>query len=152
MNRTCAILVAAILVTSVSFSQSPYFHALRVKDIDASITWYCEVLGLNQYNRVDSKERGFKQVNLQNEFMLIELVELVEMVTPDEALKAFAQKTKLAGIHKVRFLVDEIEVFHNKLEKLGVEFYGNIVKDVVSGNSTFLVKDPDGNILQFFEK
>ena len=110
------------------------------------------MFNLESHNRVDNSERGFRQANLRNEQMLIELVELQEMITPGEVLKTISPKAQITGVYKIGFTVDDIDSWHDQLEKFNVEFYGNIVTDVVSGKKTFLIKDPEGNTLQFFEK
>ncbi|MCI0449101.1 MAG: VOC family protein [Chlorobi bacterium] len=129
----------------------PNFTAITVKNIDSSIAWYKKTLGLVQRNRVDSEERGFKQAVLTGSGIMIELVELKLMLSPQECLKDHQKGTELLGYYKFGFVVMEFDVWIKQLELLGVSFWGKVVTDEVSGQRTFLIADPDGNLIQFFD-
>ena len=136
----------------VNQTVKPYFAALVVTNIDNSIDWYKDIFGLELRNRVDSPERGFRQANLYSEFMLIELVELKSMLTPEEVLKDKTKGTELTGYYKMGFIVDDLEEWHSHLEKKQVRFEGRVVTDSQTGEKTFLINDPDNNLIQFFEQ
>ena len=131
---------------------SPYFSALIVTNIDSAVHWYTTYLPLNVRNRVDNAERGFKQVILENDGMLLELVELKSVLLPSKALESLPQGTRLVGYFKVGFSVADFDTWHQELEKKQVQFYGSTFTDPISGQRSFLVKDPDGNTVQFFEE
>ena len=145
-------LILFTICSTSTFSQTPYFQALVVSNIDTATSWYSKVLKLKLRNRVDSEERGFKQAILHNDKTMVELVELKNMVSENEALKSFPERTRLIGFYKIGFIADDLDECHNRLEKFNVKFYGKTVTDSVSGKRTFLVTDPDGNLVQFFEK
>jgi catechol 2,3-dioxygenase-like lactoylglutathione lyase family enzyme len=155
MKRKVLLLLSITFISFFSNSQEDsiksFFSAVYVTDIERSIEWYSKVLDLKLRNRFDSKERGFKQVNLVNDNILIELVEIDKTIIKDTVLARYPGRTVMAGFYKTGFRVGNIDTFHKKLEGLKVNFYGNIVNDPVDQKQTFLVKDPDNNILQFFE-
>ena len=127
---------------------NPFFSALIVSDIDAAIHWYTDVFSLKLHNKTENRERGFKQANMGNDDMLIELVELKSSRSRKEVEQ---QGSRVAGYYKLGFAVSDFDAWHQKLKVKGVEFFGRTVTDVVSGKRTFLVKDVDGNTIQFFE-
>ena len=158
MKKAIIVLLLAIS-TSFSYGQitslpkpEAYFSAIIVSDIEASITWYSKSFGFTVINKVASEERGFKQANLQCGKILIELIELTSSVSPKNLLKNHPKKTKIDGFFKFGFLVSEFEKWVTHLKQLEVEFYGSVVTDPNSKKRMLLVKDPDGNRIQLFEK
>jgi hypothetical protein len=74
------------------------------------------------------------------------------MVTQDEVLKDKATGTELTGYYKIGFIVDDFQGWHNHVEKKQVRFEGRVVTDPQTGKKTFLINDPDNNLIQFFEQ
>lgn len=143
----------------MSFSQSDslpdpeaYFSAIIVNDIESSITWYSNNLGLKLLNKVDSEERGFKQANLKRGNVLIELIELKSSLSQKTLLESHPKKTKIEGFFKFGFRVSEFDKWVAALKKSKVEFYGDVVTDDLSGRRMLIINDPDGNRIQIFEK
>lgn len=64
----------------------------------------------------------------------------------------FGPKTRLQGFFKFGLQVAQFDDWMTHLEKAGVTFHGRVVNDPVSGKRTVLIKDPDGNRIQFFEQ
>ena len=148
-----------ILISFISYSQNEslpkpeaYFSAIIVNDIDTSIIWYSNNFGFKVLNKIASKERGFKQANLKCGNILIELIELKSSLSPKNLLKNHPKKTKIDGFFKFGFLVSEFDNWVKFLKQSKVEFYGTVVIDDQSGKKMVLVKDPDGNRIQLFEK
>ena len=133
-------------------SPSPYFNAIIVSNADSSETWYSKVLDLKERNRYVLPERGIKQIILYSDKILLELIEIKSSYNPSILLENKEKGARLQGLTKMGFYVENLDEFHEKLVKLNVVFYGNTVKDPVSGDRTFLVYDPDKNIVQFFGK
>lgn len=130
----------------------PYFGAIIVNNIDSSVSWYSTVLDLKVENRTNSPERGFRQANLSNGKLLIELIELEGSISPQKILEEKSSKARLNGIMKIGFKVDSMDSVYNNFKKLKLMFRGDIVKDSVTGKKMFILVDPDGNYIQFFEK
>ena len=84
--------------------------------------------------------------------MLIELIEMKSKVTPDEALKDKPKGTRLLGFSKFGFVVTRLDELHAALTEKKVSFAGRTVSDPTTGKRMFLIQDPDGNYLQFFER
>ncbi len=130
----------------------PYFAAIIVANIDTSIDWYSNILGFKILNRLDLKERGFKQANLKRGNILIELIETNSTIYPKDILVNQSNKTRMAGFFKLGFRIPEFTRWMDFLTKSKVKFQGTAVKDKVSGKKTILILDPDGNRIQLFEK
>ena len=129
----------------------PAFTTLIVANIDSSINWYSNVFHLRVRNRVDNTVRGFKQAILINSTSMIELVELNKTISQDSLLSQSPQGTRIRGINKFGFTVSNIDSLYKDLLSKNVRFYGKMVTDPISNKRTFLVTDPDGNLVQFFE-
>jgi len=146
------LLISFSQLTAQTSKLQPFFTGLVVADVDSSIAWYSRVLGLKLRNRVDNEQRGFKQVVLINEEVMIELVELNKSISITSALENQSAGTKIHGFNKFGFSVPDIDSLFQQLAGQGVTFYGKMVVDPVNNKKTFLITDPDGNLIQFFEK
>ncbi len=153
------ILIFIILISFKGFSQdkplpSPeaYFSAIIVSDIESSIDWYSNVFGFKVLSNVESEERGFKQANLKCDNILVELLELKSALTPENVLENYPKGSKINGFFKFGFIVSEFDAWVEHLKELNVEFHGNVVIDPLVNKKMLIVKDPDGNRIQIFEK
>jgi catechol 2,3-dioxygenase-like lactoylglutathione lyase family enzyme len=148
------ILILFVLKVGVVHAQDfkPYFSAIVVSNIDSSITWYKKVLGLELRNRTDAPERGFIQANLYNKEILIELVQVDSSLPGSRILEKYPAKTRIRGFMKFGFVVKDIEGLYKQLKDQNIKFTGTMVTDPVNNKKTFLINDPDGNLIQFFEK
>jgi hypothetical protein len=109
-------------------------------------------LGFELINRVDVPERGFKQSNLRRGSMDIELIELDVAISQEEALSKFPDALRIQGLFKVGFQVNDFDGWLLHLTNTKVEFGGSVITDQETGKRMLIVKDPDGNRIQFFEK
>lgn len=129
-----------------------HFSALIVKNMDSSLVWYSKVLGFKKINQRDFPDSGLKQANLSRGNALIELIELRTALSPEQLDANYTPKTRLVGFFKIGFLVAEFDKFLDHLEQNNVVFHGKVVLDQASGKRMLIVKDPDGNRIQIFEK
>lgn len=129
----------------------PTFAAIVVGNLDTSLHWYQDKLRLRLLNRTDAPERGFRQANLTGEGLQIELVEVSRSLTYAQIVENQPKGTEPRGFFKIGFTVSNLDIWHMHLKKRGAKFEGRRVKDPVSGKEMFLVTDPDGNLIQFFE-
>ena len=130
----------------------PYFSAIIVSNIDSSISWYKKVLGLELRNRTDAPERGFIQANLHNQDMLIELIQVDSSLSPGKILQGHTARTRIKGFMKFGLRVEDIDAVFQRLKDQNIKFTGRMVTDPVNNKKTFLVNDPDDNLVQFFEQ
>lgn len=130
----------------------PFSVSIIVKDIDTAAKWYMENLGLKIRNINENKERNSKIVNLENGNFLVELIKISSSVDRNEALEKYPAGSRFAGFMKTGFVTEKFNEWHSFLKNQKVKFRGTIVTDSHSGKRTFLIEDPEGNVLQFFEK
>lgn len=156
MNKILFTLVSVVIFSCSSRSQKsefkPLFTAITVANIDSSISWYSEVLNLKLRNRVDNETRGFKQANLIGDGILIELVELDKAASLDELLKGQPSGTQALGFYKFGLAVRDIDALFQRFSSMSVNFLGRMVKDPADNKKTFIITDPDGNLIQFIEE
>jgi hypothetical protein len=127
------------------------FIAMVVSNIDTSVNWYRSNLGMKLKNRVESKERGFKQANLTRSQIHIELIELNSMVSKKDVSKNEPNK-EIQGVVKFGFVVKDFNNWYSQMLKQKVRFHGKIVRDDETGKRMFLIEDPDDNKIQIFEE
>jgi len=141
------------LTTVVSYGQHeviPYFAAIVVRDIDASIRWYENVFAVKLRNRNDSPERGSKIAVLEADQMILELIQVRSFLSSTDILAGKPERTLITGYTKVGFKSSDLSATIQRLKELNVNFFGDIYTDT-SGKRSFLITDPDGNLIQFFE-
>ena len=130
----------------------PYFMAIIVSDVDTSINWYDNTLGFEVLNRVDMSERGLRQANLKHGDAALELIELSTALSPKDLLKGKPKKTKIAGLFKFGFAVNDFDEWAKFLTDKIPGLEDQIVNDPNTGKKMVIILDPDGNRIQLFEK
>ncbi|MBS1894612.1 MAG: VOC family protein [Actinobacteria bacterium] len=138
-----------------------YHHTvLLVSDMDRSIEFYCDTLGLELINRDDDRRGEFldQMFNVEGVHIKLallraggEIVELVEPVAPAELVEYDGSDNPF-GIARIGWEVEEIEELVEGLKAKGVEFLGDIVEMTVghyAGGKVVFFRDPDGIVLEF---
>jgi catechol 2,3-dioxygenase-like lactoylglutathione lyase family enzyme len=136
---------------------------ITVKDLDASIRFYHDVLGLEFSNEpspwFDGEGLGaavgvpgaaLRQVSLALGDTMLELLEYKS--PPSETTGPLGSNS--FGASHVGFLVDDIETKTAELEAMGIEFYSdiNLVDEgVLAGWRWVYFEDPDGYPLELVE-
>ena len=95
-----------VLIPILNFAQDdllpapdPYFFAIIVSDLDSSLHWHTNILGFDIPNKQESKERGFRQANLQRgNNLLLELIELEGGLMPVNYYGNIQRKQELQDI------------------------------------------------------
>ena len=136
---------------------------ITVKDLDASIRFYHDVLGLEFANEPSpwfegdelSRGVGVPGAALRQVSLLVgdTTLELLEYRSPPSGTDGPLPSNDLGASH-VAFAVDDIEARKAELEAKGIEFYGrvNTVDDgVLAGWRWVYFEDPDGYPLELVE-
>ena len=129
-----------------------YFSALIVSNIENSLTWYTDNIGFEILNKKEYREAGFKQANMKRGNVLIELIELSTAISAKNVILNYDQRTRITGFFKIGFLISDFDKWIRHLTKLKVEFHGTVVTQHESEKRMVIIKDPDGNRIQLFEK
>ncbi len=136
---------------------------ITVKDLDASIRFYHDLLGLEFSNEpspwfdgpdlgpaVGVPGAGLRQVSLR---LGESTFELLEYRSPPSETTGPLRSNNLGASH-VAFLVDDIHEARAELEAKGIEFYSdvNVVDDgVLAGWRWVYFQDPDGYPLELVQ-
>ncbi len=147
----CVVYVAPCLAQENTVAVQPSFSAIIVKDIDASIAWYEKVFSMEVLNKVHLTKRGIKQANLRSDTFSLELIELSNSIDPEPILSEAGNKARMQGFFKMGFYVPDFDAWIAHLKQHEV-LLGDVVEDPVSYNRMVIVRDPDGNRIQFFEE
>lgn len=146
-----------------------FWHvSFTVRDLDASVEWYTNVLGLEyvrgqiQHNTYTAKLVGFPDAQLKVAQLRVpgqtiplsrHHIELVEYVHPRG--EDIPLDTNRAGVGHWAFVVDDIQAEFNRLKNLGVHFKADapvaIEQGVNKGGYTIYFTDPDGITLELLQ-
>lgn len=132
----------------------PFGIAIYVSNLEESTQWYQDVFNVESYKTMSYPEYGvFKIELLKNKNLYFELVQRdnsfsVYDIKPDYDIR----QAPLEGFYKLTFEIDEIEKFYNKLKSKEVKIHWDLNQDDELKIKTFIIKDPDNNLIQFIEK
>ena len=132
---------------SEAASPQPFFVAISVADMQVSVDWYQRVLGFDLVRATDLPERGLQVRLLQHPTGLLELI-CDERARPPGVEKRFLQH----GLFKFGFLVADLDVYMARLAELDVPLRGEAFQEDDLGTRSVQIVDPDGNVLQIFER
>jgi catechol 2,3-dioxygenase-like lactoylglutathione lyase family enzyme len=152
-------LVVAVLAFVINFNcfpqntsvdVSPYFSAVIVSNIEASSAWYQSVFDLKVKNKIDDPNYGAKVIILESSKILIELLELKSAIAPKTLLEGKTKDAKVQGHFKIGFKVSNMDEWLKRLSTLKITV-DRVYTDSDTKKRNFLITDPDGNLVQFFE-
>ncbi len=153
------LLIAFVFFSFLSWGQTEElsgpigsFSAIIVKDMTRSKSWYEKVLGFKVLTETENTERGIKIVNLENSMIQLELIELANTTSLDQVLAGLPKGSRLSGFFKFGFKVAGFDRWVAYLKETDANNLGRVVNDPVSGKRMLILKDPDGNRIQLFEK
>ena len=156
-NALCSLLLIG-MVTVVNCQDAPNtkldasFFAIIVEDFDTSLYWYSEVLHFEILSSQHVKEMGLKQANLSNGNTSIEIIELNSALDLKETMEGYNAKTRIIGLFKIGFAVDQFDKWIDFLEDKGVVSVDEVVMNPITKKNMIVFIDPDGNRIQLFEK
>lgn len=143
-------LAGKIYAQEPRFEYEPYFSAIIVRNIDSSAKWYRSVFGLTTQNEINDVQHSPRVIILESPVFLLELLELKGSLIPNEILKGKGEATRIQGHFKSGFKVTDMDACLKRLESLKITVPA-VYTDATSKKRNFLITDPDGNLLQFFE-
>jgi catechol 2,3-dioxygenase-like lactoylglutathione lyase family enzyme len=127
------------------FTAQGAFVAIVVTDLDASLRWYETNLGLHLVKRGKSPRVHAETAVLSGRNLFVELIHHEGKQLPRIDNEASVPRLLKAGVVVGQKDFDAVAAF---LEKRGIE--AGISEDKEMGVRTFLFRDNDGNLIQFF--
>jgi glyoxylase I family protein len=133
-----------------SFEYVPSFAAVVVNNMETSTQWYKAVFKLYVKDEIADDKNGYKITILESERFLVELLELKGSVAPMTLLEDEPKETKIQGYFKIGFKVPDMDKCLQHLAELKIQV-PRIWTDSDTRKRNFIITDPDGNLIQFFE-
>lgn len=123
------------------------FVALSVADLDRVLPFYRDTLGFEVLSAGTPPERPLiRFALLQRGNALIEVLQLPDAKPRAEGVAAH----QIHGFFKSGFVVDDIDAAYTRLMGLQVPFAYELGKPPNGPYRSFGVRDPEGNLVQFF--
>lgn len=146
------LLTLAIHITSAQEIQ-PYRIGIVVENLEKSSDWYSDIFEVEVYKKVSYPEYDSLNIHLlKNEHFEFELVERNSSVAINDLIANYNVKEKpLLGFYKISFQVDNIQKIYDRIRKEKIEFHMDLSTDEEFKMKSFIIKDPDNNLLQFQE-
>lgn len=136
---------------AVPRGMTPYLVAISVASVDAAATWYQETLGLQLIEKKAFDEQGITVAVLKSDGFRLELVELKNSVNSASCADT-SNPAALRGFSKVAFQVDDLGEVVQRLGRRGVSILHDFRSAPLADDRSVIVKDGDGNWLQFFQR
>ena len=122
----------------------PHHMAINVADIEASIRWYCDVLGFSVKRRNFIPTSTSQNALLNNDDFNIELFQHKRIIQGSEDETTEPPGTEALGFRQMAFEVNDLPALTEMLKKKGV----NITRLRPDGTVLF-IRDNSGNVLEF---
>lgn len=145
-----ASIISVSCFSQATFVYEPYFPAIVVNDLGISVAWYKSLFGLKVKTESADITSGYKVAILESENMMIELMELRGSLPREQLLAGKPEGTQIQGLFKIGFKVPNVDACLKRLSQLHIEV-PQVWEDKTSKKRNFLIKDPDGNLIQFFD-
>ena len=148
-----AIAVAIPGVASGSeVARAPVYFAVSVPNLEASVKWYADVLGLTPVVSppAATSAAAARIVVLSGPGLLVELIQPAGGF-PEEDRRPPRERHLSRGIAKVGFHVDDLDATVARVQKRGGRVMGSAYSDERVGVRSVLVLDNDDNLIQLFE-
>lgn len=113
--------------------------------------WYRTNLGFRTLSERDIAEQKVVAILLERDQSIIELIQRDDSSPAPVGASGKRSAVQVQGIFKVGLAVTDLQGLHDQLEAAGVAFDYHIVQPDGLGRRTFAVRDPEGNIVQFFD-
>lgn len=130
-------------------AKAPVFFAISVPNLDTSVKWYTESLGLTATLMPATAQA--KVAVVRGEGLLVELIQPAKPVAESTSVLGPRERHLRHGLVKVGFHVEDLDAAVARLRRNGVRIMGSAYSDEGSGVRSILVLDNNENLIQLFE-
>jgi catechol 2,3-dioxygenase-like lactoylglutathione lyase family enzyme len=131
---------------------APYLVAISVKNVDDSASWYRRVMDLRLVDAKSFPDRGLRIAFLESDAFRLELVELRDSVSPAKFAPDPTNPASVQGVGKYAFRVDHLDEVVASLNATATPIFLDFTKAPVATDRSVIVRDNDGNWIQFFQR
>ncbi len=130
---------------------------LTVSDLDASIAFYCDVVGMRLATRLETGGPWFDELTRNHDAIIdVAMLELDALTLQLVAYRRAGGEPALVahnrpGSAHVSIEVDDVDARHASIVATGCHHATGIVDIAGSGIRSFYVEDPDGVPVEFLE-
>ena len=96
--------------------------------------------------------RGIEITLLERTGALLELVEIADAAPLSEAAPEVERRQFVHGVYKIGFLVEDLDQLIERLKTLEIALRNDPVVEPDGGLRSLQIVDPDGTIVQVFER
>jgi len=148
--------IILFIIYSVSLngqSIKPYTIGIVVSDVEKATKWYEDVLELTLHKELTFPKYDSLKINfLQGKYLQLELMEKKTSFSIEKYVSNYSLNDKpLIGFSKIAFSVPNITQLYERIKKLSVTEVLGITEDKEFNSRYFIIKDLDGNLIQFIE-
>lgn len=126
--------------------------AIVVSDIQKTATWYKEKLGFSIIKQMEFPQYDSLRITVMKLHQLeLELIQKSSVFSIHKYVPDYDgfNNTLLIGFAKIAFIVKDAETLESELKSKNVYFLTKLRTNNDMGIKSFMIQDPDGNILQF---
>ena len=147
-----------LLIAGNAFSQSngpgligKTFFAINVSNADSAAVWYEELLGVKLLKEIRMPD-GFGHIRIEgSEFLMVEILRAKDSRSLTHCNLERNQSHLLRGYFKTGLFVEDIHKAREYFKSKGVDVRHDVFSDKETATVSFILEDPDGNMLQFIQ-
>src|SRR5262245_37059652 len=126
------------------------FWAISVADINRQLAFYRDTLGFTVFSEGTISGPKIKFALMQQGAALIELLQIPDARSLREIAPTVTDPSRIHGFFKGGVVVEDVAALYQSLQARGVKFAFELGKPSGGPYRVFGVRDPEGNLLQFF--
>jgi catechol 2,3-dioxygenase-like lactoylglutathione lyase family enzyme len=152
MIRTAVVLLVTLNAPPVpaeGLARAPTFFAISVPNLQESVGWYSNTLGLVPTVLPSSPQS--KVALLRGNGLLVELIEHSQAFDVERYVPRLEGRHLVHGLVKIGFFVQDLDATVAALRRRGARFRGSIYTDDIAGARSIILLDNNKNLIQLFE-
>ena len=145
-----SLLASDVNAQEIAFSSKSFF-AISTSNVDSVSTWYENVFSLKLQKKINTPDGNIAIRILGNDFLQIEIMQRKDAKGRAECNVPADQAYKIHGYFKTGLYVKDLKNAESYFKNKNVAIKIPIFEDKELKMRSFIIKDADGNTLQFIE-
>ncbi len=126
------------------------FIALSVANIERAIGWYRDTLGMHVHDQGVAPNGTIRFALLRQGTALIEILQLPDARSRTEAAPGTTGSHQIHGFFKSGLVVADLDGAYRRMKNMKVPMAYDLGRAANGPYRSFGVRDPEGNLVQFF--